>query len=97
MHRVSLLPKLAGLAVIAAGLLVCSVLPSAAAMSAVPSPGLPKGSLVQPADCIRYCVRWVICYVPNKPSSCVPCPSPCRSLLARKCAEWATACPGGHF
>ena len=29
MHRVSLLPKLAGLAIIAAGLLVCSVLPSA--------------------------------------------------------------------
>jgi hypothetical protein len=97
MRRVSLLLKLAGLTVIAAGLLVCSVFPSAAAISAVPSPGLPKDSLVQSADCIRYCVRWVICYVPGKASSCVPCPSPCRSLLRRTCAEWATACPGGHF
>jgi hypothetical protein len=93
MHCVSRLPRLAVVTLIAVGLLFCSVLPPTTAMSAVRLPDLPKGSLVQPVDCTRYCVRWVLCYTPT---NCVPCPDPCRSWFKHTCAEWKTACLPGH-
>jgi hypothetical protein len=97
MHRLPRSLKAVGVAGIAAFFLIRLVV-IAAAMPA-PGPvavqGFPEGSIVQPIDCIKYCVRKEFCtYVKGRGFTCRPCSFNSRAC---HCVEWATACPGGHF
>lgn len=75
------------------------LLPSSA-LTAAPMPAVTPdavhgslgGTIVQPAGCIRYCVRRELCQVANGRRTC-------HSTSYRKapCVEWATACKGGHY
>jgi hypothetical protein len=96
MHRVSPLLKVVGSTGVTV-LLLIHLVPKAVAMP-VPGPAaehaLLKGSIVEPARCIRYCVRKEFCTVVRGRITCRPCSF---SGRACHCAEWATACTGGHY
>jgi hypothetical protein len=96
MHRLPRLLKAVGVAGIAAFFLTRLVVIAAAmpAFGPVAVQGFPEGSIVQPIDCIKYCIRKEFCTVVKGRVACRPCSS------ARNwchCVEWATACPGGHY
>jgi hypothetical protein len=67
-----------------------------AALSPAAIEGLSASSVVQPIDCIKYCVKAEKCRR-NPSTGHVVC-EPCRSGTPRcACKQWATACPGGHY
>jgi len=68
------------------------------ALSPAAVEGFTEGSIVQPVECIKYCVRKERRDRIFRDNRLVSVSRPCPSNGTRcYCVEWATACTGGHF